>query len=469
MSLFFIAIVCGLALSSVAQQVEVTDVWGRRLNERGITLVDWDGFLANPAIKLTLRVPGAEILPIDTTITATHPRIYFDHTLSLTNSVSRTIHISIFPDRDGEDEQYELRITSTKTTTTIPIRVIDLDRPAAKHFPVTLDFSKDKTGFFKNPDARRITQQAADDWAFFIDDMKFKTIPVGAEKTWIWNPDGFHSGQLVKNDRPFDGYLLYAYGVHHAELRSGGEGSYVGALYQNDGLRRSGGFEAETAGNYNALGWFFTTSDDDWNRSGNLRHETNDFYSIAHHEIGHALFFNSHHPAFARWKKETKLSSPEVIAYLGHPAQINSSDHFPGEVDPASLKGAFGNEYGGVMARKRWVPTKLDLLCLASLGYKLRPIFAFAPFKVDSSQFDPKARLNAPYSSALHPTASIPIFSFNISAGALPPGLSLDTFTGTISGTPTQTGAFQFQIEAQEFSTNSPAIQIPLTLNVGTD
>lgn len=45
-------------------------------------------------------------------------------------------------------------------------------------------------------------------------------------------------------------------------------------------------------GNYNTLGWLVTLADRDWWQATNHGAVKNDLYSIAHHEIGHALIFN---------------------------------------------------------------------------------------------------------------------------------------------------------------------------------
>ena len=58
------------------------------------------------------------------------------------------------------------------------------------------------------------------------------------------------------------------------------------------------------------------------------------------------------------------------------------------------------------------------------------------------------ARLNTPYSAQLLATGSTPI-TWYVSSGSLPNGLTLNPNTGVISGTPTQTGTFNFQIYAQ--------------------
>jgi hypothetical protein len=53
-------------------------------------------------------------------------------------------------------------------------------------------------------------------------------------------------------------------------------------------------------------------------------------------------------------------------------------------------------------------------------------------------------QVNTAYSSSLVASGGVPPYSFSIASGSLPPGLTLDTTTGAITGTPTQAGAFSF-------------------------
>src|SRR5437667_7799961 len=96
-----------LCFAAVAQ-TGVQDIFGRSLNQRGITLVDWDGQLANPLLKFYLFAPTNATLPGTATLTANGPRLYFDtpsrvsaggpsKTVSVTNAaVGVPVRFSIF-------------------------------------------------------------------------------------------------------------------------------------------------------------------------------------------------------------------------------------------------------------------------------------------------------------------------------------------------------------------------------------
>jgi hypothetical protein len=368
------------------------DTSARILNVRGIHLVDWDGFLANPSETITLQPPADISFPATATITADHPRLYFDlpsevgasgpsKSLRFDSAETRVIiHLGIFPDRDGADEHHQLTMTLDGTdprSETVPITVHDQDKNLPFLTSVTMDFTNDQTGFFDNAAARTVVQQAIDDWCYFLDDMHLDSVPEFDESTFIWDPTGFLSGHYVENVAAYTGFLLYAYGIHGTELRSGGAGSYAGKPAASRGtalpLRRSGSIEIETQGNYNTLGWRIDLDPDNWWKDGNLGDESNDLYSIVHHDVGHAYGFNTAYPQFAA-AKIAGLSTPALLAYTGAPIAIDGTDHFAGVVDPASGLGAFGNEYNGQMPARRWIMTRTDVLALEAVGYKLRPL-----------------------------------------------------------------------------------------------
>ena len=111
---------------------------------------------------------------------------------------------------------------------------------------------------------------------------------------------------------------------------------------------RVGFSEANSLGNYNTFFWLFLTNDNDWLDTGNLGDQTNDFYSIAHHEIGHALIFNQAHPGFrcftasANGAFTQRAPSPTITAAPPPSIKPQSNDHpRPGVIaDPESVAGA---------------------------------------------------------------------------------------------------------------------------------
>ena len=211
------------------------------------------------------------------------------------------VSVSIFPDRDGRDEDYDLAIEFTDAdgegqSLKLPVHVVDQDRDRPASFPIAVDFSQDRTGFFGDEARREAVVRAAEDWAYFFDGTGLDPTPAGAETTPIWNPDGFNSTRRVTNEAAYTGYRLYAYGIDSPLLRSGGEPSRLGGFQSQGGealpIRRSGGYEAEVKGNYNRKGWLVGLGDPEWWKATNLGDVASDLDSIAHHEIGHALVFN---------------------------------------------------------------------------------------------------------------------------------------------------------------------------------
>ena len=65
------------------------------------------------------------------------------------------------------------------------------------------------------------------------------------------------------------------------------------------------------------------------------------------------------------------------------------------------------------------------------------------------------AQVGIAYSSALTATGGVPPYTFSITNGALPPGLSLNSSTGAITGTPTTTGTYNFTAQVADSNSNT--------------
>jgi hypothetical protein len=460
----------------------IRDIFDRDISVTGITLTDWEGYMANPSIEFSILPPSGATFPASVTVSAPEPRLYFnlpskagpkgpEKQLRFINGAPLSLSVAIFPARQKKRLDTSLDIqwsdAGHKWQMKVPVHVVYTEKhDPSPMFPITVDFSQDKTGFYNDKTHQDIFKQAVQDWDFYLADMQVTMVPAHSERTTIFDRGGFARSRQVTNAYPYTGFLLYSYGIIGPEMRSGGEPSREGKFQMAGSaklaMKRSGGVEVEADGNYNRLGWLPPLEDEEWWKATNLGNVKNDMYSIVHHEMGHALFFNPNNAGFPRGGL---IQGGAIEAYFGSAVQTDRSDHFNGSVDPASLHGAFGNEYHGQTPLGRWIITKLDLLCAEAVGYKLRQVDALTPLAIRTSRI-PDAALGKPYKASLVAEGGIPSYDWGISAGALPAGLSLDRFTGEISGTPSKSGRGAFTVLLRDYTKNSKGISQEFAVTV---
>jgi len=73
-----------------------------------------------------------------------------------------------------------------------------------------------------------------------------------------------------------------------------------------------------------------------------------------------------------------------------------------------------------------------------------------APLEITSERTLPRAVLSGNYEVKLAATGGVPPLTWEVIAGSLPPGLSLDPVSGTISGVPTALGLYRFAVEVSD-------------------
>lgn len=464
----------------ISQQFSISDVFGRSLENQSIQLVDWEGYIANPAIQLNITAPSNISYPTTLTISANHSRLYFDmpsttgsngptKTLNFDQPSTQTIYLSIFPDRANGDESYSLSLQSPLGSVNYDIFVVDQDKATTTmEFDILFDYTQDIEFSFFSASERQLSEDAANDWAYFIEDMNFDSVEVNDQSTFIWN-ENFQGGRFVQNSVKYSGFLMYFYGLHVDLHRSGGAPS-THAFHTISGsptsLRRSGSYNADPHGNFNNLGWNLSIIDDTWYIATNLGTVQNDLYSIALHEIGHAITFNPGYPLFSNYKNQGFIDDSKVIEYHQGTVPIDNFDHLNSGsfvLDRISKRGVFGSEYAEEMPLGRWLITKLNLLILESIGYTLRETSPFQEISILNSTLI-NGSTNDPYMEDIMAEGGIPFYNYTVSSGELPDGLSLNAFNGSITGVPSTAGTYDFTIKVEDHDLKFIEQQYSLTI-----
>jgi hypothetical protein len=77
----------------------------------------------------------------------------------------------------------------------------------------------------------------------------------------------------------------------------------------------------------------------------------------------------------------------------------------------------------------------------------------------------PGGYVGVPYSATLGATGGVPPYTWSISPGTLPAGLTLAESTGVISGTPTASGSSSFTADVTDSQSNMASAQLQITIN----
>ena len=87
---------------------------------------------------------------------------------------------------------------------------------------------------------------------------------------------------------------------------------------------------------------------------------------------------------------------------------------------------------------------------------------------IDATTLFP-GNLSSPYGAAIVVSAGLAPFTWSLSSGTLPAGITLGTTATTafvgLSGTPTETGTFTFQVKVVDKNANSATVDLSLTIN----
>lgn len=503
----------------------MVDWHGRDLIKNGFSIVDWEGHIANPAFKIFIRPKEGARLPLDVTIKSTASRVYFSNPSSVGKSGPRktislraadewqSFYVSIWPDRDGKNEEHELSIEYNfggEKTATVKMFVLDQDKdvqwqdspvispvknlaylqqPKEKPFlqrgfpfvteepfsvkapwpfTITLDYTLDKSGYFRdenevNPTVDKVVQLAVNDWAYFIDDMSYRDLPAGSEVTEIQRHASDKKAKFEHTNRyTVKDFVLYFVGadtLNRPHAQAGARGATLESVGSNaDKLCRTGQVLVE--GITARAGISLNSNSDDWWQFTHSEREPGELYSYLIHEVGHPLFAYPTYPNWALWSptsglKSERLLDLKVADYAGEILYVDQGDHLPDAIDKASRKQAFGAVEGrepkaDLMPQRRWIVTKLDLLLMQAVGYKLKRTSALEPLKLETKELA-EASVGKAYRDGMRASGGIPYYYWDIAVGKLPPGMHLDSYTGTIHGTPTRSGTYDFIVRVFDY------------------
>lgn len=538
--------------SAAPEGIQVLDRFGRNLMARGLRILDWDGYVANPAVemivKLNPRGPGY----VNVALQIRNSLLYFDSPCHISEKGSlkyfslssqksqRSVFVSVFPDRDDRSENYELEmyvwesaiaidprapsgIPDKARRMTFPIQVTDtdvvssdiappiltpvsswpfagpparkaslrpgfpfaqseFDLPKTSPYTINLDFSQDTTGFFSgaSDDARQrreVFRTAAMDWSHLIAEMGLDRVAANSESTSLINNSRKDNQEkhTVSNAYSFDGFLLYVKGSP-ARVDPNSLGGATGELTHTKNGRRtklnlSG--EVLVEGVHRAKEFITDLSEEAWWRIEYSASSMIDLYSLALHEIGHALFAGTKYENFENWFSQPPVDrlayrdfNDEVLPddglkyylarawdptdYQANQVLIDSKFHFSADVDRESLRGAFG-AIRGIMPHHRWLLTKLDLLLLKVTGYALNPEPAREFPRWEPATL-PNGNRGIAYEFTFAVSGGIPEYYFDVEEGRLPKGMALDSYTGKLSGTPEETGRFHLVLRFRDSS-----------------
>ena len=155
---------------------------------------------------------------------------------------------------------------------------------------------------------------------------------------------------------------------------------------------------------------------------------------------------------------------------------LNGAPHFGGV---RSSNGIAITESSGTWGSlSTQLPNGLDLygvVCITSalcvnfgaIGISSVWVSASVPQLTLSATSPANPTLGLAYSAQFSASGGVAPYSFSISQGSLPPGLSIDPATGTVSGIPTGVGTYRFTVTLTDNSNPSQSVSAPVTMVVG--
>ncbi|MFI7707899.1 Ig domain-containing protein [Nonomuraea sp. NPDC049480] len=470
-----------------APTAQVVDMFGRTVNDYGVKLVDWQGYLANPYVELSVKPPPDVRYPVTVDLKAEGTsRLMMDLPSQLTaTGATKTLtfagateqkpfRLAIHSKRGpGEDESYTLRLSirdagGATYQQSMPIRVQQDEKTALQpSLPIAFDYRFDTiTGYFNAPAFRTAAEEAVKDWFRFFDMQPFDTVAAGAEPNHLPGND-WQNTINVTNQSAYNGMYVFFRGIQTPY--STGYPAANGRYSTRNGQQLPGPLHRSTAMIFEydeANKQLFTSlADEDWYKT-EIQGSVLDVHGLVMHEYGHSVAFHSDW-AGMRSYVQGGGNDPDVAAYQGYAVPLDSSYHIPGEQRYWDRISGQSGGWTHLFPTRRWMLTKLALLVAENAGWKLnRNLTPFLPPSIVTTSL-PQATPGAAYQQTLQAKGGVPFYDWQITGGSLPAGLSLDRFTGAITGTPATAGTSTFTVQLRDYDRLSTPVTRTFTLTVG--
>ncbi|MEV0381318.1 Ig domain-containing protein [Nonomuraea sp. NPDC050643] len=472
-----------------APTAQVIDLFGRNVNGYGVKLVDWQGYLANPYVELTVRPPSDVPFPVGIDLKAEGTsRLMMDlpsqltatgatKTLTFANANEQKIfRLAIHSKRGpGEDEQYTLRLTiraagGASYQQSMPIFVQQDEKTALQPtLPIAFDYRYDDiTGYFSNQAFRTASEEAVKDWFRFFDMQPFDTVAAGAEPNHLPGND-WQNTINVTNNSAYNGMYVYFRGIQTPY--STGYPANNGRYSTRDGQQVAGPLHRSTAMifEYDEAGkqLFTSLADEDWYRT-EIQGSVLDVHGLVMHEYGHAVAFHSDWAGMRSYVANGG-NDPDVVEYQGRAVPLDGSYHIPGDQPSWDRLSGQSGGWTHLFPTRRWMLTKLALLVAENAGWRLnRNLTPFLKPSITTASL-PQATPGTAYQQQLAAKGGVPFYDWQVTGGSLPAGLSLDRFTGAITGTPTSAGSTStFTVQLRDYDRLSAPVTRAFTLTVGS-
>ncbi|TMR25335.1 peptidase S8 [Nonomuraea turkmeniaca] len=476
-----------LAAPKEAPQLEVYDIFFRKVNDYGVQLVDWQGYLANPHVELTVRaprVPGITYpLKVDLHAKGTS-RLMFNmpseltatgatKSFTLTGPFDReVVRLAIHSKQSaGSDELHQWVMKTTdatgaKRTQTMPIRVQqDEKTPLEPTIPIDFDYTHDTiTGYFSDPGVRKAAEKAVRNWFAFFDLEPFDTVPAGDEVNRLPGND-WQNEVEVTNAKPYNGMYVWFRGIQTPY--STGYPTVNGKFHTQD--RKPTPYHRSTSMileyDEQLMKLFTSLEDEDWHKTDLGQYI--DVQGLVMHEYGHAVAFHSDWKGMADYVAAKGAGYKDVIDYQGYPVPLDTSYHVPGDEPYWDRLSGQNGGWRHHFPTRRWELTKLTLLIAEAAGWKLnRNLTPFLKPSIETASL-PAATAGAAYDQRLKAKGGVPFYDWQVVRGELPEGLSLDRFTGAITGKPVTAGSYEVTVQLRDYDKSSTPVTRAYTLTVG--